>query len=66
MVLHQQMFKGVWFICSVLGHSSQGLKLMGLAKGGQWNVVQGDQSHQGQHQTATRVGIRLGPEKESD
>lgn len=57
-VLYQQMFKRVWFICSVLGHSSQGLRLMGLAKGDQWNVVQGDQSHEGHHQTTTRVGIR--------
>lgn len=66
MVLYQQMFKGVWFICSVLGHSSQGLRLMGLTKGGQWNVVQGDQSHHGQHQTATSVGLRLGQGKSSD
>lgn len=61
MVLHQQMFKGVWFICSVLGHSSQGLILMGLAKGGQWNVVQGHQNRcQGQHQTV------MSPGQESD
>lgn len=66
MVLHQQMFKGVWFICSVLGNSSQGLRLMGLTKGGLWNVVQGDQSHQGQHQTATSVGMRLGQGESSE
>lgn len=66
MVLHQQMFKGVLFICSVLGHSSQGLRLMASAEGDQRNVVQRDQSHQGLNKIATKVGFRLGPGTDSD